>query len=242
MSSDMQRTLLPPALALIACAIALAIAGIPLAEARTVYDYPRPCPERALRCRRMLVRRQERPRVVSTPSTVAASTAESSTDLPAGTASDVAVSVDTPPATAFANSVRPSTRTTAFGLRILDLVNSERAAAGLPPLEQNDMLQQSAQDYAEDMADRGFFGHRDPEGRSSTDRIRSSGYLAPPCDCTWTYRTGENLARGQATSEEVMDDWMRSEPHRSNILDPHFTELGVGRAGEYWVQHFGRID
>lgn len=230
----MQRALLPPALA-VSATIALALTGIPVADARTVYDYPRPCPARALRCRRMLVWRRERPRVVSVSSTVAASTAVSSMDLPAGTAPDVAVSV--PAVTAS----RPSTRATAVGLRILELVNRERSAAGLPPLEQNDMLQQSAQHYAEDMEALDFFAHRDLEDRTSTDRIRSSGYLVPPCDCTWTYRTGENLARGQATPEEVMEDWMRSSAHRGNILDPHFSALGVGRAGEYWVQHFGSI-
>lgn len=224
----MQRTLLPPALA-VSATIALALTSIPVAKARTVYDYPRPCPARSLRCRKVLVQRQLRPRIVSTASTVAAP----STALPA---EPLPVSVDAPPATA-----RPSTRTTAFGLRILELVNRERAAASLPALEQNDALQQSAQRYAEDMEALGFFAHRDPGGHTSTDRIQSSSYLTAPCDCAWTYWTGENLARGQATPEEVMEDWMRSSAHRGNILDPHFSALGVGKAGQYWVQHFGSV-
>jgi uncharacterized protein YkwD len=55
---------------------------------------------------------------------------------------------------------------------------------------------------------------------------------------------GENLAAGQPTPERAFTDWMNSPSHRDNILDPRFTELGVGvrfggEYGVYWVQEFG---
>ncbi|HSG41107.1 MAG TPA: CAP domain-containing protein, partial [Thermoanaerobaculia bacterium] len=58
---------------------------------------------------------------------------------------------------------------------------------------------------------------------------------------------GENIAEGQLSVGEVMDTWMRSPGHRSNILDKSFKELGVGLAmgrsgGTHrvlWAQNFG---
>ncbi|NJK63738.1 MAG: CAP domain-containing protein [Synechococcaceae cyanobacterium SM2_3_1] len=56
---------------------------------------------------------------------------------------------------------------------------------------------------------------------------------------------GENIAQGQTAPEQVMQSWMASEGHRSNILNPVFEEIGVGDAiaprtgNPYWVQLFG---
>ncbi|KYH34777.1 cysteine-rich secretory protein family protein [Clostridium tepidiprofundi DSM 19306] len=56
---------------------------------------------------------------------------------------------------------------------------------------------------------------------------------------------GENIALGQRTPKEVMNSWMNSPGHRSNILNPNYTEIGVGIAyskdrGIYWTQMFIR--
>ncbi|MFP3338704.1 CAP domain-containing protein, partial [Micrococcus sp. SIMBA_131] len=59
-----------------------------------------------------------------------------------------------------------------------------------------------------------------------------------------SYRSaGENIAAGQATPEEVVKAWMNSEGHRKNILNPGYTEIGVGYIsggsyGHYWTQMF----
>ena len=56
-----------------------------------------------------------------------------------------------------------------------------------------------------------------------------------------SYRTaGENIAKGQQTPEAVVKAWMNSSGHRKNILNPSFTEIGVGYAeqGNYWTQMF----
>ncbi len=124
---------------------------------------------------------------------------------------------------------------------VLRLVNQERAARGLGALTREGVLEKTAQEYAEDMNTRNFFGHTDPDGRASFVRIRNAGYLIAPCDCAWTYRTGENLAKGQRTPAEVVQDWMNSPSHRENILREDFSETGFGIRNGYWVEHFGSV-
>jgi uncharacterized protein YkwD len=123
---------------------------------------------------------------------------------------------------------------------ILDRVNAARRKAGAPPLRASPLLDQSAQKHAEDMLARGYFAHESPDGKTVRERAREAGY---------DWRTiGENIAEGQLTVDEVMDTWMKSPDHRRNILEPGFTELGVGlvankgKGGRYrviWVQNFG---
>ena len=56
---------------------------------------------------------------------------------------------------------------------------------------------------------------------------------------------GENVAFGQPTAAKVVDSWMHSTGHRTNILNSTFTEMGAGYAVDrtgrpYYVQVFGR--
>ena len=126
--------------------------------------------------------------------------------------------------------------------QIVALTNAERAKVGLAPVQSNALLQNSAQLHAQDMARRVFFSHQNPDGLRSFDRIKAGGYVRPPCDCSWNYWTGENIARGQKTVDEVMEDWMHSPTHREDILSPNFDEIGIGLSGAHWVQNFGKID
>ena len=53
----------------------------------------------------------------------------------------------------------------------------------------------------------------------------------------------ENIAAGSNTAESVVNQWMNSEGHRNNIMNPDYTKLGVGMAkggsyGTYWTQCF----
>ncbi|MFL5844887.1 MAG: CAP domain-containing protein [Solirubrobacteraceae bacterium] len=124
---------------------------------------------------------------------------------------------------------------------ILCLVNAERTSRGLNALVQDDGLQLSAQRHTEDMLARGFFDHVNPDGDDPGDRITAAGYD------WWAY--GENIAAGYRTPRDVMLGWMKSTGHCHNILDPGFTELGVGvtalaatlsHALGTWTQNFGR--
>ncbi len=121
---------------------------------------------------------------------------------------------------------------------VLRLVNLERTRAGLDALSQDDTLERQATVYACEMIQYDFFAHDNPvTGTSLSDRAEQFNYEY------WI--VGENLAAGQTTPAKVVSDWMNSPGHRENILNPAFTELGVGvrtggSYGTYWVQEFGR--
>ncbi len=117
---------------------------------------------------------------------------------------------------------------------VLALVNQERATAGCSPVRADRSLAALAGDFSEDMAARGFFDHTDPDGASPWDRAEKAGIAG---------LGGENIARGQADAQAVMDAWMNSEGHRANILNCEFKTLGVGvhmaPGGPWWTQNFG---
>ncbi|MFE7314911.1 CAP domain-containing protein [Streptomyces sp. NPDC057555] len=117
---------------------------------------------------------------------------------------------------------------------VVRLVNQERARAGCSPVTAGDELGDLAQAFSDDMARRGFFGHTDPDGHSPWDRARAQGV---------TDLGGENIARGQADAQAVMDTWMTSPGHRANILNCEYKTLGVGAhfgpGGPWWTQEFG---
>lgn len=128
---------------------------------------------------------------------------------------------------------------------VLRIVNVERKKAGLGPLVASPELDRSAQAYAQDMATLGFFSHVSPKGDTLKERILATGYVditeLSDCNCLLGYAFGENLAKGQKTPKDVMKAWMKSEGHKENIVQPLYTQLGVGIYGGVWVQHFGGI-
>lgn len=124
---------------------------------------------------------------------------------------------------------------------VLCIVNAERVARGLPVLTRDAELELAAQRHTDDMVARDFFAHVAPEGTDPGDRIAAAGYD------WWAY--GENIAAGQRTPRQVMAGWMKSPGHCRNVLEPGFTELGVGTATAAatispgtgtWTQAFGR--
>ncbi len=120
---------------------------------------------------------------------------------------------------------------------VLDLVNQERAKAGVPALTLSTKLTDIANTKAKDMSDKNYFSHDSPTYGSPFDMLKQFGV-------SYTY-AGENIAAGQKTAEEVMNSWMNSSGHKANILNKNYTQLGVGfyRGGQYgteWVQLFIR--
>ncbi len=147
---------------------------------------------------------------------------------------------DTPPSKAATKAPeKPSAPVTlseeaAAAAEVLRLVNEERAKAGCNAVAANSSLADLASAFSEDMAERGFFDHTDPDGSSPWDRAAKAGI---------TNLGGENIARGQADAAAVMDAWMNSPGHRANILNCDFKTLGVGvhmaSGGPWWTQNFG---
>lgn len=120
---------------------------------------------------------------------------------------------------------------------VLRLVNVERTSRGLNALTLNETLSGAAEDYCCEMIEGGFFSHDNPlNGEGPGERAIKAGYVF--------LAVGENLAAGQRTPEQAMDDWMASQGHRENILGIQWQEVGIGvrtggEYGAYWVQLFG---
>ena len=121
----------------------------------------------------------------------------------------------------------PSSGTIEYELFIL--VNEAREDAGLHPYSWSWSLADAAEIRAEEISD--YFSHDRPDGGDCFDL---SGVYA------------ENIAAGQSSAQEVFDDWMNSDGHRSNILDPDYVTCGFAFYEDsdceyeyYWAQEFG---
>jgi uncharacterized protein YkwD len=112
--------------------------------------------------------------------------------------------------------------------------NRERAERKLPPLVPEARLTEAARLHAVDMASHRMMSHEGTDGSTPADRVKRQKY---------TYlTTGENVARGQRTVDDVMTGWMNSPHHRENILGD-FKEIGVARVEDdegkpYWAVEF----
>lgn len=118
--------------------------------------------------------------------------------------------------------------------QVAALVNKERAKKGCGPVSTNGQLDTAAGGHSSDMAARDFFDHTNPDGEGPSERITAAGYR-------WS-TNGENIAKGQATPEQVMRGWMDSPGHRANILNCSYKDMGVGlkqgSGGPWWTQVF----
>jgi len=103
--------------------------------------------------------------------------------------------------------------------RMLDLVNQERAAAGLRALAPDPELTEVARQHSADMFARGYFAHDTPEGLSPFDRMRQANVRF--------LTAGENLALAP-TLPVAHTGLMNSPGHRENILRPQFGRVGIG--------------
>ncbi|MCI8622309.1 MAG: CAP domain-containing protein [Provencibacterium sp.] len=122
---------------------------------------------------------------------------------------------------------------TAYEAEVVSLVNQERKAAGLSPLTANLEVTKAARIRSEEQTV--SFSHTRPNGARFSSVLTEAGI---------DYQgAGENIAYGQRTSQEVMEGWMNSSGHRANILNPDYTEIGVGCYQDpsgrlYWTQLF----
>ncbi len=108
---------------------------------------------------------------------------------------------------------------------LITLTNSDRTSNGLSSLRPNDPLAGVARGRSEDMADRNYFSHEiPPDGHYFEDELPPAGI---------DYRlAGENIARNNApdrdTVQRAESGFLNSPPHRANIMEPQYREIGVG--------------
>lgn len=102
----------------------------------------------------------------------------------------------------------------------VSLLNSSRAANGLPPLSANSTLTAMASGWVGKMAQSGSISH-------NPGLYVPSGFTA----------VAENVGSG-GTVEQIHTAFMSSSKHRTNILNPRYTHVGVGVTnlnGKVWV-------
>jgi uncharacterized YkwD family protein len=120
---------------------------------------------------------------------------------------------------------------------VIKLVNAERSKKGLPALKANWELSRVARMKSQDMINKNYFAHQSPTYGSPFDMMETFGIRFSSA--------GENIAKGQQSASQVMNAWMNSPGHRSNILSSSYSEIGVGLATskngtKYWTQMFIR--
>ena len=110
--------------------------------------------------------------------------------------------------------------------KIISLTNNIRIQSNLDVLEENEVLSQAALDKAQDMLINQYFAHVGPDNKSLRHWLFSHNYA---------FRVaGENLAIGFDDPQKVVDAWVKSPTHYANIIDPEYSQIGVGVvSGEY---------
>jgi uncharacterized protein YkwD len=137
-----------------------------------------------------------------------------------------------------------------FNQRMLELINKERAAAGLAPVVANSLLAATAEDApylgcgfpvagrSMDMGVRNYFSHSvlNCGNQSVFNLLNLTGLVYSGA--------GENIAWVNAVTDPMVaaanlhSQLMASAGHRANILNPSFTSVGVGSwhtaPGQMW--------
>lgn len=136
-----------------------------------------------------------------------------------------------------------------FEAEVLSLVNIKRGAlnacggepqSSQPPLAMSPALTVIARGHSEDMAERNFFDHVNPDGLDVEDRLIEADYSG-------AYPWGENIAAGYTSASQVVDGWMTSPGHCRNIMHGDYGVIGIGYYGEgadgpMWTQVFAGSD
>lgn len=109
---------------------------------------------------------------------------------------------------------------TAQANKILALTNDVRVKEGIPTLDRVVLLDQTASARALDMAENGYFSHAGPDGHTFAYFMKATNHRY--------VTSGENLAMGFQTANEVVDAWIKSPGHYENLIEPEFKEFGIG--------------
>ncbi len=107
--------------------------------------------------------------------------------------------------------------------QILDLMDHDRAASGLPRLQRDARLARLARAYSREMADSAEVAHFSRRSGNAVDRVRAAAISPMPSV------VAENVGRDYA-ADAIERGFMASPGHRDNILSRAVTHVGVGVA------------
>lgn len=115
-----------------------------------------------------------------------------------------------------------------YAYQVLDLVNQERAKKNRNPVTMDKNLLECAMTRAEELTV--YASHTRPNGSIC---FSAFPYFENP---------SENLAINQGTPEEVMESWIESSGHYTNIMNSKNVSAGIGCYSQnghlYWIQCF----
>lgn len=192
----------------------------------------------------------------SVPGGTAATAAPPLTPAAAATGDTASVGASTPAAASTAAPPRLSTQTAsapgaddggrttedggpdlnALARRMVELVNADRAAAGLTPVEWDPVAAAAGQQHAEEMADLGYMSHWNIDGYGPEHRYSFAGGRDYSQENVyrlvhrWADGTGAPIEDWEKVIADAEASLMNSPGHRANILAPEHTHLGVGIA------------
>jgi len=104
--------------------------------------------------------------------------------------------------------------------QLVQLINAERDANSIPPLNLDWELTRLARLKAEEMKTYKLFDHESLIYGSPSQLL--DYYLIPYA------KAGANIAMGQETPSDVLLAWCQSASHRANLVDECYTSVGVG--------------
>ncbi len=124
----------------------------------------------------------------------------------------------------------------AMASEVLRLTNIERAKEGAQPLKYNKALQDAAMLRAKEISVK--FSHTRPNGTDSSTAGKDVGAAGI---------SGENIAMGYGSPEDVVEGWMNSSGHKATMMMNSFCYMGVGfyksdNGMYYWTQEFASMN
>lgn len=110
---------------------------------------------------------------------------------------------------------------------VLNLCNIERQKIGADPLVMDASLKNVARFKAKEMMTKGYYSHCSPYTGDIDSVAESMGYS------DWTLlaeniQASKGLGKSQVTARYLVNNWMSSSGHRSNILNKSYTKMGIG--------------
>ncbi|MFT3851885.1 MAG: CAP domain-containing protein [Ilumatobacteraceae bacterium] len=105
---------------------------------------------------------------------------------------------------------------------VVALTNQARAEAGVAPVVEDGRLDAAAGAHSADQAARSTMTHTGADGSNPGQRMTAAGFKWQ----TW----GENVAAGQTSAAQVVQAWLNSPGHRTNMLNGAYSSIGIGVA------------
>lgn len=165
---------------------------------------------------------------------------EASPPVPPDSKTPIAPAI-APPATAslpgnVTQAPAPQVDQAVLAAQMLDLINRDRAEAGLGPVVWDDTAARAGVAHAADMIARSFFSHWNPDGFGPDHRYSAAGGVHVARENLYTFSLTFEDGRGvpiddwSAVIEHAEAELMNSPGHRANILDPAHSHVGIGMA------------